>query len=132
MYARINPPDPKRGHRCHRYVFRGFRYESEKGWYKVSDQLAAELKTLVEDTNAPIKVLVFQVATEAEAKELSLKDYEAANPERKITEAIAGAQTVPEAVADEVDDKDLSDKAEKPKPAVRVAAPKATKENPFA
>jgi hypothetical protein len=96
MFVRIHPKDKRTGHLVERYIYRGIKFEEKKGWYRVSDALASELKDMVQDPNAPVPVNVFQVATEEEAKALEQKDYERENPTRKISEAVEGAQTVPD------------------------------------
>jgi len=95
MFVRIHPKDPRTGHLVERYVYRGFKFEVAKGWYRVPNNLAEELRDCVQDVNAPVPISVFQVATEDEAKKLEQLDYERANPEKKISEAISGAQSVP-------------------------------------
>jgi len=96
MVARIVPKDPRRGFKCERYVYRGFRFEASRGWYQVSNELAEELRKCVQDPNAPVFVPIFQVASEADAGKIEREDWEREHPERKITEAIKGAQIVPE------------------------------------
>lgn len=92
--VRIKPFDKARRQTTRRFVIGGFRFEIEKGWYRVEDEnLADHLKT-VKASQDPMAPCIFDVVDEKEAEDLERKEYEAANPERKITEAVKGAQTV--------------------------------------
>jgi hypothetical protein len=95
-FIRIRPYDKRRGQLVQRYVYRGFRFEVARGWYQVEDHIAEELAGVLTFPDNPDSKPVFDVATKEEAEALSMREYEAAHPERKISEAIAGAQTVTE------------------------------------
>lgn len=119
-YVRIHPFDPRRGFKVKRYIVLGVRFEADKGWYEVPDDYIPELKSCVQDVSAPVPVPVFQVATKEEAMETARKEYEEQNPERKIEEAVKGAQSVDEETFDDT-------QQEKSKAKKKVAEKKAKK-----
>lgn len=95
-FVRIRPFNKQRGQLTRRYVFRGFRFEESSGWYQVPDDVADALQGMLTFPDNPDSKPVFDVCTEEEAKAMSVRDYEDANPNRKIEQAISGAQTVTE------------------------------------
>jgi len=95
-FVRIRPYDKRRGQLVRRYVYRGFRFEVERGWYEVEDHIAEALEGVLTFPDNPDSKPVFDVSTREDAEALARAEYEAQNPERKISEAIAGAQTVTE------------------------------------
>jgi len=100
MFIRIHPFNPQRGFKVRRFVYRGQRFEEERGWYRVTDEFAEEVRDLRQDAYNPDSKPVFQVADADEAKKLSVKDYEEANPTVKIQQAIEGSQEVEETKLD--------------------------------
>lgn len=131
-FARVRPFDPRRGFLCKRYVFKGFKFEAEKGWYKVSESLAADLKKCTQNPNAADPKPVFEIATKEEAEKIAREEYERENPVRKIQEAIAGAQTVPDLKSDTEVPEGKEDEIEEPTPVKPTKASKSSgTENPF-
>jgi len=94
MFIRIHPFNPKRGFKIKRFNYRGQKFESERGWYQVEDDFAEEVRDLKQNPYEEDSKPVFEVADEDGAKALSLVDHENVNPEVKIAQAVAGAQTV--------------------------------------
>lgn len=74
MHVRLKPYNPKRGHLLRRYTVFGIRFECEKGWYEVDDDIAIYLKTVHQDNNDPDSKDAFDVCTLDEAKELDRKE----------------------------------------------------------
>jgi len=138
-FVRIHPKDPRRGFNIERYIYRGVKFETTRGWYEVSNAVAAQLAECVQDPNAPIPIPVFQVADKKGAVDIERKDYERLNPERKISEAISGAQTVtdvrfdPEAEPEPeiIDEEAFEDDDEDDGGESEEDAPLGNKENPF-
>ena len=100
-FVRVHPYDPARGFKVKQFVFGGQRFLAERGWYEVSDALAAKLALEKQNRYNEDSKPVFQIATEQEAKTLSVKDLEEENPEISIQRALDGAQTVNEEKLDE-------------------------------
>jgi len=96
QYIRIHPHNPQKGFKVKRFGYRGMRFSVEKGWYQVTDEFAEEVKDFTQNLNDPDSKPLFQVASEEEARKLSMKDYEEKNPEVQIEQAVAGAQVVEE------------------------------------
>lgn len=94
MFVRIRPYDKRRGQLVRRYIYGGFRFEADHGWYEVDDAIADYLKTVLTFPEDPDSKPVFDVSDQAGAEKLAREEYEAANPERKIAEATAGRQKV--------------------------------------
>lgn len=119
-FVRIRPYNKPRGQLTRRYVYGGFRFEADHGWYEVDDEIANYLKTVLTFPDDPDSKPVFDVSDQAGAEKLAREEYEAANPERKIAEAVAGRQRV--TLADIDDDAKSkagvqTSKAEEEKPA---------------
>ncbi len=96
QYIRLHPFNPQKGFKVKRFGYRGMRFQSEKGWYQVTDEFAEEIKDFTQTLTDPDSKPLFQIASEVEAKKLSMKDYEEKNPEVQIEQAVAGAQVVEE------------------------------------
>jgi len=75
--VRVRPYNPKRGQLVRRYMVKGIRFDVNRGWYKVDDELAKYLATVTNDPNDPESTPVFDVLTEKEALKLE-QDEEAA------------------------------------------------------
>jgi hypothetical protein len=80
MLARIKPYNPKRGHLVRRYMVKGIRFDVNRGWYKVDEALADYLKTVTQNPNDPDTPPVFDVLTEAAARELEEAEEAARKP----------------------------------------------------
>lgn len=93
-FVRIRPRDERRGQLVRRYVYGGFRFEADHGWYEVDDEIAEYLATVRTHQQDPDSKPVFDVSDQEGAERIARSEYEDANPERKIAEAVAGAQTV--------------------------------------
>jgi len=120
-FVRIRPYNKARGQLVRRYVYGGFRLEADHGWYEVDDEIADYLEKVLTFPDDPDSKPVFDVKDKEGAENLAREEYEAANPERKIAEAVAGRQKVT------VDDLDSDTKA---KAKAKAASPKGKKEKP--
>ena len=118
-FVRIRPYNKARGQLVRRYVYGGFRFEGDHGWYEVDDEIAEYLEKVLTHPQDPDSKPAFDVSDKEGAENLARKEYEAANPERKIAEAVAGRQKV------SVDDLDAHAKAQTEK----AAPEKATEES---
>jgi|SRR5215831_1689473 len=68
--VRLKPRDLKKGHIIRRYTAFSQTFDEMRGWYLVSDDVAAYLATVRQVPNDEDKPLAFDVCTEAEAKRL--------------------------------------------------------------
>lgn len=78
MYVRLKPYNPKRGYKVKRYSVFGIRFDHDRGWYKVDQNVATYLKTVHVDNNDPDSPLAFDVCTEHDAREIVEKERKAA------------------------------------------------------
>lgn len=74
MHVRLKPFQPKKGQLLKRYTVFGIRFEGEKGWYTVDEDVAAYLKTVKQNNNDPDSKDAFDVCTQDEAMELDRQD----------------------------------------------------------
>lgn len=116
-FIRIKPYNKTRKQLTRRYVYGGVRFEENHGWYEVDDEIAeylGKVRTFPED---PDSKLIFDVSDREGAETIAREEYEEANPERKISEAVKGAQTVTLADLDPASVPAPSAKAKGPAPA---------------
>ena len=88
MLVRLKPYDPRRGHLLRRFTYRGIKFQEERGWYRVSKDVAEYLRgvrQVVTDEHSP---LAFDVCTEAEAKELDAREKEEGAVRKSATDNI--------------------------------------------
>lgn len=117
--VRLKPYDPKRGHVLRRFTAFGVRFDEARGWYRVSDEVAAYVATVHEQPGFDYTPLAFDVCTEEEALALEIREKREQD-ERAIASApnVATAQDVssvkpPTVSAGDLSTTDLS----QPKPA---------------
>lgn len=75
--VRIKPYNKKSGHVLRSYTYQGMKFQVERGWYKVDLEMAeylAEVRSEPENETSPMG---FDVCTEAEAKALDKREYDA-------------------------------------------------------
>lgn len=67
-FVRLKPYDPRRGQVIQRYLFRGIKFQVDRGWYHVKKEIAEALRPLhqihTDDRSPP----AFDVCTEKEAQ----------------------------------------------------------------
>lgn len=89
MYVRLKPLNARRGIHTRTYNFRGAIFHVERGWYKVSAELAELIRPIKADPY-PDAMHVFDVCTEDEAA--SIHDRETA--EEQVKRGIVDANVV--------------------------------------
>jgi hypothetical protein len=118
VFVRLKPYAPSRGHVIRRYSHGGIRFDEERGWYKVDEALALELRQVHQIQEDPYSPLAFDVCSEEEARGLNkverLEEEKRRHPEDAMPPtqdltAIAPKSTLTTA--------DLNKAAEKPVPA---------------
>jgi hypothetical protein len=83
---RIKPYDPKKGNVIRRYTAFGVRFEEARGWYKVSDEVAAYLGTVHQRPGDDDSPLAFDVCTEDEAQRLETSEKKKAEERARAAE----------------------------------------------
>jgi hypothetical protein len=84
--VRLKPHDPKKGHVIRRYTAFGVRFEEARGWYKVSDEVAAYLATVHQRPGDDDSPLAFDVCTEEEAQRLEAAEKRKAEERARAAE----------------------------------------------
>jgi hypothetical protein len=84
--VRLKPHDPKKGHVIRRYTAFGVRFEEARGWYKVSDEVAAYLGSVHQRPGDDDSPLAFDVCTEEEAQRLEASEKKKAEERARAAE----------------------------------------------
>lgn len=84
--VRLKPYDPKKGHVIRRYTAFSIRFEEARGWYKVSDEVAAYLVTVHQRPGDEDSPLAFDVCTEEEAQRLEAAEKKKAEERARAAE----------------------------------------------
>jgi hypothetical protein len=84
--VRLKPHDPKKGHVIRRYTAFGVRFEEARGWYKVSDEVAAYLGSVHQRPGDDDSPLAFDVCTEEEAQRLEAAEKKKAEERARAAE----------------------------------------------
>jgi hypothetical protein len=66
-FARLKPVNERRGHRVRVYMFEGFRFLVEKGWYEISESMADKLRDLRQEHYDDDSASLFDVVSTREA-----------------------------------------------------------------
>lgn len=126
LLVRLKPHDARRGHVLRRFTYAGIKFHEERGWYRVSKDVAAYLKTVHQlpgDTYTPA---AFDICTDEEAKQIDTREEseskvrKSASDELKLSPARGeqGALTTA----------DLPEQAARPQPAARADEGRGRKE----
>lgn len=84
--VRLKPYDPKKGHVIQRYTAFSIRFEERRGWYKVSDEVAAYLATVHQVPSDEDSPLAFDVCTDEEAQRLEAAEKKKAEERARAAE----------------------------------------------
>lgn len=84
--VRLKPFDPKKKHVIERYTAFGIRFEEKRGWYKVSDEVAAYLGTVHQVPGDEDSPLAFDVCSEDEAKAMEAVEKKKAEERARAAE----------------------------------------------
>lgn len=74
LYARIKPYDAEQDHLVRTYMYKGNKFEGERGWYPVDPALGAELKELHQVPGNKKTPKLFDVVTKAEADQIDAEE----------------------------------------------------------
>ena len=61
MLVRLKSHDPRRGHVMRRYTYRGIKFQEDRGWYRVENDVAEYLRTVRQVTTDEHSPLAFDV-----------------------------------------------------------------------
>ena len=88
MLVRLKSYEPRRGAVLRRFGYRGITFHVERGWYRVSREVAEHLRTVRQVPGDESSPLAFDVCTEEEAKVLEERQEAEARVARRAAEAI--------------------------------------------
>ncbi len=74
MLVRLKPYDPRRGHVLRRFTYAGVKIHEERGWHRVTKQVADYLRGVRQVANDEYSPLAFDVCTDEEAKALDTRE----------------------------------------------------------
>ena len=83
---RLKPYDPKKGHVIRRYTAFGVRFDEARGWYKVSDEVAAYLASVHQRPGDDDSPAAFDVCTDDEAKAMEAVEKKKAEERARAAE----------------------------------------------
>lgn len=72
--VRLKTHDPRRGQVLKRFVYKGIVFQEDRGWYRVSADVAAYLRKVRQREHDPHAPLAFDVATEEDARAVAAKE----------------------------------------------------------
>jgi hypothetical protein len=106
---RLKPFDLKKGHIIRRYTVAGTTFEERKGWYRVSDHMAAYLATVHQVADDEDSPMAFDVCTQDDAKRIDAAEKKKAEERARAAEPnVATARDVT-AIAGDLTTADLRD-----------------------
>jgi len=83
---RLKPFDAKKGHLVRRFTAFSTTFEEHKGWYRVSDEVAAYLATVHQEPNDEDSPWAFDVCTKDEAEKIDLAEKKKAEERARAVE----------------------------------------------
>jgi hypothetical protein len=88
MLVRLKPYDPRRGHVLRRFTYAGVKIHEERGWHRVTKQVADYLSGVRQVANDEYSPLAFDVCTDEEAKALDTREEVEAKVRRSATDDV--------------------------------------------
>ena len=88
MLVRLKPYDPRRGHVLRRYTYAGVKIHEERGWHRVTKDVAEYLRGVRQVANDSYSPLAFDVCTDEEAKELDAREEVETKVRRSATDDV--------------------------------------------
>jgi hypothetical protein len=88
MLVRLKPYDPRRGHVLRRFTYAGVKIHEERGWHRVSKQVADYLRGVRQVNGDDYSPLAFDVCTDEEAKALDAREEVETKVRRSATDEV--------------------------------------------
>jgi hypothetical protein len=107
--VRIKPFDTKKGHVIRRYTVFATTFEEHKGWYRVSNEVAAYLATVRQTPNDEDTPYAFDVVTQDDAEKIDQAERKKAEERARAAEPNAVAARDLTAVGGDLTTADLRD-----------------------
>jgi len=86
LLVRLKAYDPRRGFVLKRYTYGGIRFQVERGWSRVSEQVGEYLRGVRQAPRNPHAPLAFDVCTDDEARALEDREAKEASTRQNATE----------------------------------------------
>ena len=86
--VRLKPHDPRRGHVLRRYTYAGIKLHEERGWYRVSKDVAAYLKGVHQVPGDTYTPLAFDVCSDDEAKAIDAREENESKVRRSASDEV--------------------------------------------
>ena len=86
--VRLKPHDPRQRHVLRRFTYAGIRFSEERGWHRVSKEVADHLTTVRQVHDDEFAPLAFDVATDEEAQQVDIREQKEAEVRRLATSEI--------------------------------------------
>lgn len=99
LLVRLKPYDPRRGHVLRRFTYAGVKIHEERGWYRVSKEVAEYLRAVHQIPGEAYTPLAFDVCTDEEAKALDAREDADTRVRRNATDDVRLTPARPEAGA---------------------------------
>jgi len=88
MLVRLKPYDPRRGHVLRRFTYAGVKIHEERGWHRVSKQVADYLRGVRQVNGDEYSPLAFDVCTDEEAKAVDAREEVETKVRRSATDDV--------------------------------------------
>jgi len=88
MLVRLKPYDPRRGHVLRRFTYAGVKIHEERGWHRVTKQVADYLRGVRQVANDEYSPLAFDVCTDEEAKALDTREEVESKVRKSATDEV--------------------------------------------
>ncbi len=87
LLVRLKPYDPHRGHVTKRYAYRGAKFQADRGWYRVEEDVADYLRHVRQRIGDEHSPKAFDVMTPADADRLERAEVEESRVQKSAGEA---------------------------------------------
>ena len=86
--VRLKPHDPRRGYVMRRYTYRGIKFHVERGWYRVTKDVADYLKDIRQVAGQEHSPPAFDICSDQEAMAIDAKEKKGAASKAAATDSI--------------------------------------------
>ena len=114
MLVRLKTHDPRRGHVLRRYTYRGIKFQVERGWYRVAEEVANYLRSVRQVASDEHSPLAFDVCTHEEAQAREADETAASASRRSAGDDIRLSEPRGALTTDDLPDADGSSRGRKP------------------
>ena len=88
LLVRLRTHNRRIGQVLRRFTYKGFKFQAERGWYRVPREVGAYLRTVRNVANDSYSPFAFDVCTDAEAAEIEVREHAAQTTRKGPADAI--------------------------------------------